>query len=175
MSNINNNNNNNSNNNLAGLNFFNPSRCMTPRSPFREVLLASNTGSAGPFPIITTFLSDPVNVVSTCINTTGLNRSTNLLIFTCQINLPLGISVNLNFEIIRMINGRNPAKIGPTFTFSTLAVALESEAFAFQFADFNAEEGNYTYTIQISTNSILDITPGLTVNNGTLSIIAVRN
>jgi hypothetical protein len=33
--------------------------------------------------------------------------------------------------------------------------------------------GTYTYTVQLSTNSIIDITPGVTTNNATLSALAV--
>lgn len=146
-----------------------------PPSANREVLVNSSTGSAGPLPLISTSLSAPINVVSTSIVTTGLARTTNLLIFTSQISLPLGISVTLNFEIFRTVNGGNPAKVGSSYTFSTLATACESECFAFQFADSGIQEGEYTYSVQISTNSVLDITPGLTVNNGTLTVLAVKS
>lgn len=131
----------------------------------------SSTGGAGPLPIITTLLADPINVVSTNIDTTGMINVTNLLIFTSTINLPLGISVTLNFQITRMNTDGSTIRVGPTFTFATLATALESEAFSFQFADGNLGPGKYTYSIEISTNSIIDITPGLTINNATLSII----
>lgn len=141
----------------------------------RQVAVSSSTGGAGPLPIITTLLADPINVVSTTIDTTGLRDVTNLLIFTGIISLPLGISVTLNFQITRTNEEGSTIKVGPTFTFSTLATALESESFAFQFADNNLRPGNYTYSVEISTNSIIDITPGLTVNNATLSVIGFNN
>jgi hypothetical protein len=140
-----------------------------------QVAFASSTGGTGQLPVITTLLADPINVVSTTIDTAGLRDVTNLLIFTSTISLPLGISVTLNFQITRTNQEGSTIKVGPTFTFSTLAVALESESFAFQFADSNLRPGNYTYSIEISTNSIIDITPGLTVNNATLSLIGFND
>lgn len=141
----------------------------------RQVAVGSSTGSAGPLPIITTLLADPINVVSATIDTTGMRDVTNLLIFTSTINLPLGISVTLNFQIVRTSEDGSSIKVGSTYTFATLATALESEAFSFQFADQNLRPGNYTYSVEISTNSIIDITPGVTVNNATLSIIAFND
>lgn len=141
----------------------------------RQVAIGSNTGGAGPLPIITTLLADPINVVSTTIDTTGMRDVTNLLIFTSTISLPLGISVTLNFQITRTSEDGSSIKVGPTFTFATLATILEAEAFSFQFADSNLRPGNYTYSIEISTNSIIDITPGVTVNNATLSVIGIND
>ena len=169
--------------NSRGMNNFFPPRCNSrppcppPFPPFqqRQVFLSSATGSAGPLPLITTLLAAPINIVTTSIDTTGIINSTNLLIFTSQISLPLGISVNLNFEILRSANGGSAVKIGSTYTFATLVNILESEAFSFQFADTNVPEGNYTYSVQLSTNSVLDITPGLTINNATLSVLAVKS
>lgn len=143
--------------------------------PWRQVAFGSNSGGAGPLPVITTLLADPINVVSTTIDSSGMRDVTNLLIFTSTISLPIGILVNLNFQILRTSEGGATTKVGSTYSFSTLATALESESFAFQFADRNLRPGNYTYSIEISTNSILDITPGLTVNNATLSIIAFND
>jgi len=142
---------------------------------FRQVTASSNTGGAGPLPVFNTLLADPVNVVSTSINTRGMNDTTNLLIFTCTVNLPLGISINLNFQINRLRGDGSSSKVGGTYTFATLATVLESEAFSFQFADNNVPAGEYTYSIEISTNSLVDITPGATVNNATLSVIAFND
>ncbi|MFV0498225.1 MAG: hypothetical protein ACK5L0_08705 [Candidatus Fimivivens sp.] len=141
----------------------------------RQVAAASNTGGVGPLPVITTLLAAPINVVSTTVDTAGMSDVTNLLIFTSMINLPLGISVTLNFQITRTNGDGSTIKVGPTFTFATLANILESESFAFQFADDNLRPDNYTYSIEISTNSIIDITPGVTINNATLSILSVNN
>jgi len=125
--------------------------------------------------VLTTLLADPINVVSTSVNTRGMYDTTNLLIFTSTINLPLGISVNLNFQISRLRGDGSAIKVGPTFTFATLATALESEAFSFQFADNNVPPGDYTYSVEIATNSLVDITPGVSVNNATLSVIAFND
>lgn len=145
------------------------------RTTGRQVAFGSATGGAGPLPIITTLLADPINVVSTNIDTRDMTDVTNLLIFTSTISLPLGVSVTLNFQITRTNEDGPTIRVGPTFTFETLVTALESEAFVFQFADGNLIPGNYTYPIEISTNSIIDITPGLTVSNATLSIIAFND
>lgn len=138
----------------------------------QKVTLNATTGGAGPLPIITTLLADPINVVSTGIDTSDFRRPSVLLTFTGIVNLPLGISVTLNFQIFRSTDD-GAAPVGSTYTFSTLVNVLEAEAFSFQFFDYNLEPNNYTYTVQLNTNSIIDITPGLTINNATLSALAV--
>lgn len=140
-----------------------------------QVAFGSSTGGVGPLPCITTLLADPINVVSTTIDTTDLRDVTNLLSFTSTISLPFGICVILNFQITRTNQDGSTIKVGPTFTFSTWATALESESFAFQFADGNLKPGNYTYAVEISTNTIIDVTPGLTINNATLSVIGFND
>lgn len=143
----------------------------TPGAP----VLAASSGGAGPLPIITTLFAEPINVVSVTIDADKLHHPSVLLTFTGNINLPLGISVTLNFEIQRAKNSGAPVNVGSTYTFSTLATALEAEAFAFQFLDTGLQPGTYTYSVILSTNSIIDITPGLTITNATLSALAVDN
>jgi hypothetical protein len=138
----------------------------------RQVSLNAVNGSIGPLPLITTTLSSPINVVSTPIDTIGMGNTDNLLKFTSIINLPLGISVTLNFQIHRVYNNGNPLNIGSTYTFSATVNVLESEAFTFQFMDANVPDGSYTYSVNLSTNSIIDITPGATVS-AVLSVLAV--
>ena len=138
----------------------------------RQVMLNASGGSAGPLPVITTLLASPINVVSTTINTAGMGNTNNLLTFTSIINLPLGISVTLNFQIQRVYGNGAPIGVGSTYTFATTVNLLESESFSFQFMDSNAPEGFYTYSVNLSTNSIIDITPGATVN-AVLSVLAV--
>jgi hypothetical protein len=139
------------------------------------VQLNAATGGAGPLPIITTLLADPINVVDVTIDTTGMRDPATLLTFTSAICLPVGISVTLNFEITRSLNGGAPVNVGSTYTFSTLVNVLEAEAFSFQYFDNNLTPGVYTYSVHLSTNSVIDITPGLTVGNATLSALAVDN
>ncbi len=139
-----------------------------------NVVLSANTGGLGPLPVITTLFADPINVVSTTIDTTGLRRTTNLLQFTSIINLPLGVSVTFNFEILRSSEDGSAVKVGPTYTFSTIVDVLEAESFSFQFVDAMLAPGNYTYSVQLSTNSIIDITPGASIMNATLSVLAVE-
>jgi hypothetical protein len=64
----------------------------------RQIVLNAASGGAGPLPLITTLLASPINVVSAAIDTTGMGNTNNLLTFTGTINLPLGISVTLNFR-----------------------------------------------------------------------------
>ncbi len=143
--------------------------------PKRVVQLNASTGGAGPLPIITTLLANPINVVDVTIDTGGMNDPAVLLDFSSIISLPVGISVTLNFELTRSFNGGSPVNVGSTYTFSTLVNVLEAEAFGFQYFDSNLAPGLYTYSVQLSTNSIIDVTPGLTVNNATLSALAVDN
>ena len=138
-----------------------------------KVVLNAATGGAGPLPIINTLFADPITVVSVTLDADRLSDPSILLTFTGIISLPLGISVTLNFEVLRVKDNGAPIKVGSTYTFSTLVTALESEAFAFQLFDAGLDPGTYTYTVVLSTNSIIDITPGLTIVNATLSALGV--
>ena len=138
----------------------------------RQAVLNASSGSAGPLPLVTTLLSSPIHVVSTSIDTAGMGNTNNLLTFTGIISLPLGISVTLNFQIQRVYNNSAPRNIGSTYTFSATVNVLESESFSFQFMDARVPDGSYTYYVNLSTNSVVDITPGATVN-AVLSVLAV--
>lgn len=138
----------------------------------RQAALNAASGGIGPLPIFTTLLASPLNVVSTTIDTNGMGNTNILLKFTSIIGLPLGISVTLNFQIQRVFNNGAPIGVGSTYTFSTTVNVLEAESFSFQFMDADAPEGSYTYSVNLSTNSIIDVTPGATVN-ATLSVLAV--
>jgi hypothetical protein len=138
----------------------------------RQAALNASSGSVGPLPIFTTLLASPLNVVSTTIDTLGMRNTNNLLKFTSIINLPVGISVTFNFQIHRVFNNGAPIGVGSTYTFSATVNFLEAESFEFQFLDENVPEGSYTYSVNLSTNSIVDITPGATIN-AVLSVLAV--
>ena len=145
--------------------------CYKPR---RQVVLNASSGGVGPLPLVTTLFASPLNVVSTSIDTRPVGGNTNnLLNFTSIVNLPVGISVTLNFEITRSRNNGSPVNVGSTYTFSTLVDVLEAETFGFQFFDADLEPGFYTYSVRLSTNSIVDITPGATVQNAVLSVLGV--
>ncbi|MEZ4357771.1 MAG: DUF4489 domain-containing protein [Eubacteriales bacterium] len=148
-------------------------RSQTNSCSNKEAVLNVATGGVGPLSIINTLSADPLNAVSVTINAARLSNPSILLNFTSIISLPLGISVTLNFEIYRARENGAPAHIGSTYTFSTLATALESESFAFQFFDSDLDPATYTYSVVLSTNSCIDITPGLTIVNATLSALAV--
>ncbi len=139
-----------------------------------QVRLNAATGGAGPLPILTTLLADPINIVSVPIDTRGMERPGVLLTFTGIISLPVGVLVTLNFQINRSTND-GAAKVGSTYTFATLVTALEAEAFSFQFFDSPVEPDTYTYAVELSTNTIIEVTPGLTIQNATLSALAVDN
>ena len=145
------------------------------RFPRKVVQLNASTGGVGPLPILTTLLSDPLSVVDVTIDTNGMREPAVLLNFTSIVSLPVGISVTINFEITRSFNGGAPVNVGSTYTFATLVDILEAETFGFQYFDNNLAPGLYTYSVHLSTNSIIDFTPGLTVNNATLSALAVDN
>lgn len=145
----------------------------TFRQSDETVRLNAATGGAGPLPIFTTLLANPISVVDVTIDTIGMRNPSILLHFTSIVCLPIGVSVTLNFEVKRSFNGGAPVSVGSTYTFSTLVEVLEAEAFSFQYFDSNLVPGLYTYSVQLSTNSLVDITPGLTVNNATLSALAV--
>lgn len=138
-----------------------------------RVVLNAATGGAGPLPVITTLFADPISVVSVTLDADRLRRPSILLNFTSIISLPLGISVTLNFEVLRIKDNGSRIKVGSTYTFSTLVNVLESESFAFQLFDADLDPGTYTYSVVLSTNSIIDITPGLTIVNATLSALGV--
>lgn len=141
----------------------------------RQAALNASSGGVGPFPIVTTLFAEPINVVSTTIDTRDMSRTNNLLTFTGIVNLPVGVSVTLNFQLRRSLNDGTGVSVGSTYTFSTIVTVLEAEAFSFQFLDADVLPGFYTYTVQLSTNSIIDITPGVSVNNAVLSVLAVAD
>jgi hypothetical protein len=138
----------------------------------RQAALNASSGGVGPLPVFTTLLASPLNVVSTTIDTAGMGNTNNLLKFTSIINLPVGISVTFNFQIHRVFNNGAPIGVGATYTFAATVNVLEAESFSFQFLDENVPEGSYTYAVNLSTNSIVDITPGATVS-AVLSVLAV--
>jgi len=141
----------------------------------KSAVLNASSGGVGPLPIITTLFAEPLNVVSTTIDTHGLGSTNNLLNFSSIINLPLGISVTLNFQIRRTLNDGSSIGVGSTYTFATLVDVLEAESFSFQFFDPDVQPGFYTYAVELSTNSIIDLTPGVSVNNAVLSVLAVED
>ncbi|MFA9381444.1 MAG: hypothetical protein ACERKO_10345 [Acetanaerobacterium sp.] len=162
-------------NSLVPQSFMSPAMFGPPPWPQKQVALNASSGGAGPLPIITTLFAEPLNVVSTSIDTRGMPSTNNLLTFTSIVNLPLGISVTLNFQIRRSSNDGSNVHVGATYTFSTVVDVLEAEAFSFQFFDSNATPDFYTYSIELSTNSIIDITPGCSIQNAVLSVLAVAD
>lgn len=138
-------------------------------------ILRGATGGIGPLPVINTVLSNTIPVTSVTIDTTNMVNPSLQLAFAAQISLPAAISVTLNFIVTKSCNGGAPVQIGGTYTFSTLVNILESEAFSFLYFESEAYPGICTYTVNLSTTSIIDITPGLTITNATITALAVDN
>ena len=82
--------------------------CFPPHER-ENVALNAATGGAGPRPVITTLFSDPITVVSVTLDADRLRNPSILLTFTGIVNLPLGISVTLNFELLRSRGGGAPS------------------------------------------------------------------
>ena len=90
-----------------------------------KVVLNAATCGAGPQPVIKTLISDPITVVSVTLDADRLSNPSILLTFTGIVNLPLGISVTLNFEILRTKDNGAPINVGSTYTFATTVNVLK--------------------------------------------------
>lgn len=139
-----------------------------------QVLLSSSAGGAGPLPIISTSLSDPINIVSTTVNTCCLGTANNLISFTGIINIPLALALTLNFQIVRSSCIGGSTNVGPTFTFSEAVSIIGAEAFSFQFVDNNVAPGTYTYSVQLGTGTLV-ASAGVTITNAVLSVLSVAD
>lgn len=140
-----------------------------------RAILNVGSGGVGLLPIISTPLSRPIPVASVSIDTTNMCNPKILLTFSALIVLPATILVNLNFIIVKTIDGGAPQPIGGTYTFAELAGALESESFSFQYCDCSPSTGGTTYTVQLEPSSLISVTAGLTITNATLSALAVES
>ena len=139
-----------------------------------QVVMSSSGGGVGPLPLISTSLSEPLNVVSTSVNTCCVGNTSNLLMFTSIINLPAALAFTLNFQILRSSCTGGSVNIGPTFTFAEAVSLIGAEAFSFQFVDNNVAPGNYTYSIQLGTGTLV-ASAGVTVTNAILTVLAVSS
>jgi hypothetical protein len=146
----------------------------TSTEPGRAVLNVGH-GGIGPMPVISTPLSRPIPVASVSIDTSRLCNPKVLLTFTCLICLPANICVNLNFVVIKIVDGGSPQAIGGTHTFSEVASVLESESFCFQYCDCNPSYRNTTYIVELEPSSLIAVTAGLTITNATLSALAIES
>ncbi len=133
---------------------------------------ALNASSGGVGLLSTVMITEPINVVSTTIDTRDMRRTNNLLAFSGVVTLPSGSSVTLNFQLRRALNDGTAVNVGSTYTFVASVASLESESFSFQFLDADVLPGFYTYTVQISTNSVISAS-GASINNAVLSVLAV--
>ncbi len=139
----------------------------------REVLLNSNTGSAGPLPVTTIPLTNPIPIVSTSVDN-DLGDADTLLTFTSIITLPLGAVVSLNFQLLRSYNGGTPVPIGSSYNFSRTAALLESDSFTFQYFDSDVEKGFYTYSVELAPSSSITVAAGVTITSATLTALTVK-
>lgn len=136
----------------------------------RQVALNASSGGVGL--LSTVMITEPINVVSTTIDTRDMRRTNNLVMFSGIITLPKGSSVTLNFQLRRSLDDGTAVNVGSTYTFVEGAGDLESESFSFQFLDSNVQPGFYTYSVQISANSVISAS-GASINNAVLSVLAV--
>ena len=139
---------------------------------FRPTVLSSSTGGAGPLPVISTSLSEPLNIATTSVNTCCSGTTDNLIQFTSVINMPLALALTLNFQIVRSSCTGGAVKVGPTFTFREELSVIGAEGFSFQFVDNNVAPGTYTYSVQLGTGTLV-ASAGVTVTNAVLSVLAV--
>ena len=150
-------------------------RCHNKSPEPGRAILSSGAGGVGPMPIISTPLSRPIPVASVSIDTTNMCNPKVLLTFTALIVLPATILVNLNFILVKTVDGGAPQPIGGTHTFAEIASVLESESFAFQYCDCSPSVGGTTYTVELEPSSLISVTAGLTITNATLSALAVES
>jgi len=144
------------------------------RHECREVLLNAATGGAGPLPAITTPLLAPIQVVSVTIDPDKVDDLAVLLNFTSIISSPLAVILNLNFQVLRSIDGGLPIPIGPQFTFARAIAALEADSFGFQVFDRNIEGHTVTYSVVLASTSLISVAVGVTIVNATLSALGVE-
>ena len=137
-----------------------------------QVVLNSSTGGAGPLPLLATGLTEPLNVVSTTVNTCCVGNTNNQISFSAIINTPVALALTLNFQIVRSSCLGGATNIGPTFTFSQAVSIIGSESFSFQFVDNNVAPGTYTYSVQLGTGTITAAI-GVTISNAVLTVLAV--
>lgn len=137
-------------------------------------IIKSNTGSVGPLAVSTsTDLNRDLPITSVTIETKDLKDVDALLNFTCQINLPEGANVNLIFIIKKYVDKGCEQVIGSSYVYTAVAANTQAESFSFQFLDKDINPGKHTYSIQLAKNSTIAGTPGVTITNGTLSLIAI--
>jgi hypothetical protein len=148
-------------------------RCSSTLPSPGDAILRCCSGGAGPLPIINTTLSMPIPIVSVSIDTTPMSDPILVLTFIGQINLLPSMSVNLNFIVRRSTNGSSPQQIGGTYTFMKTVSSLESASFSFQLFDSDSYPSYSTYSVELSTTSIIAPIVGLTISNASLSALAV--
>lgn len=138
-----------------------------------KTIIKSNTGGVGPLSVSNSaILNRDLPITSVTLETKDLKDVDALLNFTCQINLPEGANVNLVFIIKKFVD-RGPEQIlGGSFVYTAEAENNQSESFGFQFLDENVDPGKHTYSIQLAKNSLVSGKDGVTITNGTLSLIA---
>lgn len=147
-----------------------------------QVVLNAATGGAGPLRIKK--MDSRITIVSVTLDADDIDDLSVLLNFTSIIVLPEESSVDLNFEVLRSKNGKEPIRIGPTFTFSEETEECESESFGFQVFDSDLEGGTFTYTVILTTNSVMERkmalegmkekSCGVSIINATLSALGVE-
>lgn len=137
-------------------------------------IIKSNTGGVGPLSISDcNDLNRDLPITSVTLETKKLDNVEALLNFTCQINLPEESDVSLVFIIKKFVDKGSEHTLGGSYVYTAKAEKTQSESFGFQFLDQNVDPGKHTYSIQLAKNSITKCKGGVTITNGTLSVIGI--
>lgn len=139
-----------------------------------KAILKCGSANCGPLPILGTqglIPSLPIPVGSVNIDTSSLCNPSVLVTANLLINTPIAILSSLTFRIVRCLDGCSQP-IGGSFTFSDPIEALSSNSFTFSFCDCSSCTGCATYSIEITSATLLQA--GTTIG-GTISALAVEN
>lgn len=137
-------------------------------------IIKANTGGVGPLAVAANLIRD-LPITSVTLETKKLDNVEALLNFTCQINVPAGSAVNLVFIIKKYVDKGSENVIGSSYVYTATATASQSESFGFQLLDENVDPGKHTYSVQLAKSSIIANVGGVTITNGTLSVIATAD
>lgn len=107
------------------------------------------------------------NLISKSIT---VDSNSILLLFSCEISNPFGLSLNLIFNIRRYSKDSFSKDIGNTYIFSSNKRNV-SKSFSFQFLDENLNNETYTYSIVVSSNNFSYTPPALIIPNCNIDFI----
>ena len=115
-------------------------------------------------------LSAPYSEYNLISKSVTVDSNSILLLFSSRISNPLGLSLNLIFNIRRYSRDSFPKDIGNTYIFSSSKKDV-SKSFSFQFLDENLNNETYTYSIVVSSNNFSYTPPALIIPNCNIDFI----